>query len=168
MKIHATKHLSVITAGCFLAACSPVTGSKQGDGTIIGGIAGGTVGSLLTQRAGVGGQIAGTVGGAILGGLIGGAIGAQLDEQDRQQLARMELVTGSTGRSQSYVSPRTKVAIQTRTISRAKPLMRTSLIGQQVSETCSTNERILRAPDGTTERKQFTVCKGADGSWKLS
>lgn len=151
-----------------LAGCMPVTGSKQGDGTIIGGVAGGLIGSALTQRAGVGGQIAGTVGGAILGGLIGGSIGAYLDEQDRQQLQRMELVTASTGRSQRYVSPRTKVVIQTRSISRPKKVMRTQLIGAPVAETCSTNERSIKAPDGSSKTETFTMCRGGDGNWKLS
>jgi surface antigen len=158
MKIQKTT-LSVVVCAFVLSACSPIGGSNQTAGSIIGAGAGSEIGGLLTSRLGVGGQIAGVIGGAIIGGLIGGQIGAYLDEEDRRQLQAMMQATGSTGSTRSYVSRKSGVRINTRVVKRAAPT--------QTAQECRSVEAAIVLADGSTKTETVNSCRGPNG-WVVS
>ena len=149
------KRLILISAiAVAMSACTPITGSKQGDGTLIGAGAGAVIGGALTSRLGVGGQVAGVVGGALLGGLIGGSIGAHLDEQDRIALEAMTRHTASTGGNRSYVNRRTGVRLSTRSVGTST---------NQSAQVCRTVEQTITTKDGSKKSETIQSCRGANG-----
>lgn len=72
--------LVFVTTGFVLQGCGSGGISKQGGGTVIGGLAGGLLGSRFGKGEG---QLIATGVGALAGALIGGEIGKTMDEHDR-------------------------------------------------------------------------------------
>ena len=147
-----------------LAACSPVTGTKQGNGALVGSTLGATVGSLLTSRLGIGGQLAGELGGSIVGGLIGGQIGAYLDEEDQKALVVMTEETAASGQERTYRNAKTGV----RLVTKRKTVRRVAASPTQVAQSCSGVEQILTLEDGTSKTDVVNSCRATDGSRRVT
>lgn len=147
------------------AGCSPMTGSRQGDGAVIGTATGAIIGGLLTERLGIGGQIAGVVGGGLIGGMVGAQIGAYLDEQDRQALEEMMQFTASTNSPKSYVNSKTGVRITTRVVKRRTPPQQPLQVAQKQ---CKSIEQKIVLGDGTEKQEIVSSCRGANGTWMIA
>ena len=93
--------------------------------------------------------------GATAGAVVGGAIGAQLDEQDRQEVARLRQAAFETGAAQRYNSPRTGARVAIR-------IVKTERVAQRV---CRTASQDVTLKDGTSSSERVTACKGSQGSW---
>lgn len=97
------KHLLlVLISVTLLFGCANL--NKEQVGTIGGAVAGGVIGKKV-------GGTKGALIGAVLGGFIGNRLGAHLDEQDKQKLAELELKTLETGKSESFVTNKTKATV---------------------------------------------------------
>ena len=165
----------MITSGHFLfavgalcslavAACAPVTGTKQGDGALIGATLGATAGSLLTSRLGIGGQLAGELGGTLVGTLVGAQIGAYLDEEDQKALLVMTEETAASGQQRTYRNPKTGVHL----VTKRKTVSRVAASPPQVAQSCSSLEQIVTLEDGTSKTDVVYPCRAANGSRKIT
>lgn len=96
--------ISLLVFALALAGCNGV-GVKQGVGTLAGATAGGLAGNQIGSGSG---KTAATIGGAVLGALVGSEVGRQLDENDRQAIARAEyqaLETAGPNRPVTWQNP---------------------------------------------------------------
>jgi surface antigen len=142
----------VAVAGLAAGGCSQTTGPKEDTGAILGAVAGGLIGS---QFGGGTGQIFTTAAGALAGAAIGGAIGAALDEQDREEMARITTASFESGREQRYTSAHSGARLKVHIVKTAKT-------DQKV---CRTAAQEVTLKDGTQSSQQVTACKAAGGSW---
>ena len=70
-----------MTAGVFLAACTPDPNAPPRQNTTTGAVTGAVIGGILAGTQGKGNKLAQGLLGAAVGGAIGGAIGSSLDAQ---------------------------------------------------------------------------------------
>lgn len=85
----------------FSPGCSNIDISKSTQGAVGGAVAGAAIGA---QAGGARGALVG----AVIGGIIGQQIGNYLDEQDKKKMLELEQRALRTGKSQSFVSNKTK------------------------------------------------------------
>ena len=139
----------VVSGAMALGGCqSSGMGEKTGVGLAVGSVAGGIIGSQIA-----GGGLAGALIGAAAGGAIGAAIGASLDEQDRQELARLTSESFETGQMQDYTSPRTGARVRVK-------IVKTTRVAKK---TCRTASQEVALSDGTTTTDTVTACRGTSG-----
>lgn len=141
-----------------IVICSPVVASAQGPKEQQGQVMGGFLGSILSAIPGggsVGGQIARQMAPTV-GTAVGGSIGAQLDEEDRQALARATQRALSSGNAQSFRSK--SVASGNATV--------TSSSKNADGERCRTIKQDVVLKNGTVLSNTVSGCKGPNG-WQI-
>jgi surface antigen len=148
----ARKTTSVLLAASFmcLGGCSqtqPMV-DKTAAGLALGSVGGGLIASRIP-----GAGVAGTLLGAAAGGAVGAAIGAALDEQDRQEMARLTQVSFETGQDQEFASPRTGARVSVKVV-------KTVTVAQK---TCRTAQQDVELNDGSKSSNSVTACKGPNG-----
>lgn len=137
--------LSILLTGC------QTVGPKEKIGTFAGVGAGALIGSQFGHGNG---RVASALLGAAVFGFLGNRIGAQLDEQDRQNLARITRQAASSGRSSHFRNLHTGVSGSARVV-------RSSI--NSVGETCRTVEQEVVLRDGTVSKDTVSACKGKNG-----
>jgi surface antigen len=130
-------------------------GPKEESGAIGGALIGGAVGSFFGGNAGA--RAGAAVAGAMIGSFIGSRIGAALDEEDRQQLARMTRASMESNSGKQYTSRRTGAKVRTRV---------TSTNRNAEGQTCRTVEQEVVTKDGQVVKDRVTGCRGANG-WSV-
>jgi surface antigen len=134
-----------------LVGCSSEPGgvSKSTVGLALGSVAGGVAGSYIPG----GNHLAGTLIGAAAGGAAGAAIGAALDEQDRQEMARLTQLSFETGQDQEFTSPRTNARVQVKVV-------KTVTVAKKL---CRTVQQDVELKDNSKTSESVTACKGPNG-----
>ena len=143
-----------LVAACAMAASltgANAQGSKEEQGSVLGGIFGAIVGNVI-PGGGIGSEIARTAA-PFVGSAIGASIGAQLDEEDRQALAAATKRAFSSGSSQSVRGKHgskisVKVAANTK-----------NAAGQQ----CRTVRQDVILKNGSTLSDTVSACKDGRG-----
>lgn len=149
--------VSVVALG--LTACQTTDGggTKQGVGTVLGGIAGAVAGAQIGQGSG---RVAAGAAGALLGAFIGNQVGQSLDRADRLAMRRTTndaLETQPSGTSVAWHNPDSgnrgtitpEPAYQTNQGQYCREFQQTVTVG------------------GKTEQAFGTACRQPDGTWKI-
>lgn len=139
--------ISTCLTGCS-SSTQPGGVDKSTVGLAVGSAAGGIAGSYIP-----GYHVAGALVGAAAGGAVGAAIGAALDEQDRQEMARLTQLSFATGQDQEYRSPRTNARVQIKVV-------KTVVVKKQL---CRTVSQDITLSDEKKSTETVTACKGANG-----
>lgn len=139
---------SICLAGC---SASSETGGvdKATAGLALGSVAGGLVGFYVPG----GNHVANTVIGAAAGGAVGAMVGAALDEQDRQEMARLRNRSFETGQPQQFTSPRTGANVNVKVVE-------TTTVTKKL---CRTVQQDVELKDGSKSSENVTACKGPNG-----
>jgi surface antigen len=139
--------VSACLTGCS-SSTQPGGVDKSAIGLAVGSVAGGIAGSYIP-----GYHVAGALVGAAAGGAVGAAIGAALDEQDRQEMARLTQLSFETGQDQIYASPRTNARVQIK-------IVKTVTVAKKL---CRTVQHHIELRDGSTSSDTVRACKGPNG-----
>jgi len=155
-----TRFGCVAVAGLLLLGCEQQGGffsSKEGIGTVLGGVAGGVLGSTV---GGGKGRLVATGAGALLGGLAGSAIGRSMDQRDNEMLkntTQRSLEAEPTGRTSSWRNPDTGAS---GTITPQRTYTAND------GEPCREFQQTVTI-GGKTEQAIGTACRQSDGSWRI-
>ncbi len=151
------KFLSLVFLALFIFGCAGQNGvTKQGGGTIIGGVAGAALGSQFGKG---GGQMLGIGLGAITGALIGNQVGSYMDEQDKARMektANHSLENTPSGQTSTWKNPDSGHSgsfTPTKTY-------------QQSGQYCREFTHQINV-GGKTQEGYGTACRQPDGSWKI-
>jgi surface antigen len=143
------------------AACASQDGqggiSKQGAGTVLGGIGGAVIGSQFGKGTG---QLVGVAAGTLLGAYLGNEIGKSLDTADRQAMSRSTNTALETGRSNEPVSWRNPDSGNYGTVT-PRPAVQTAQ-----GEVCREFTQTINV-GGKQEQGYGRACRQPDGSWKI-
>ena len=137
-----------------LPLAAPAQGPKERQGQEIGGLLGGFL-SAIPGGSSVGGQIARQLAPTV-GAAVGGSIGAQLDEEDRQALARATRRALSSGSTQSFSS---------KSVTRGNATVLSNSKNAE-GQPCRTIKQDLVMKNGTVLSETVSGCKGPNG-WQI-
>lgn len=149
--------ISVIALSLVLVTGCGVTGSKQTDGAVLGGVLGGVAGSTI---GGGSGRTVAIIGGALLGTILGSNVGAQLDERDKllsEQAAQKSLEYSKNNTVSTWSNPNTGNSGYTKPVKTY-----TEADGTPCREYLS----VVKI-GGKEETAYGTACRQADGQWKI-
>jgi surface antigen len=151
------KFLSVLITLLFITNCAGQNNvSKQGAGTVIGGVAGGLLGSQFGKGSG---QILGIGLGALAGGLVGNQVGGYMDEQDKMRMERnanSSLENAPSGQTSTWKNPDTG---NYGTFTPVKTY-------QQQGQYCREFTQQITV-GGKTQEGYGTACRQPDGTWQI-
>lgn len=143
--------LALLVFSAPLSGCnstSPDGAPKAETGAALGAVAGGLIASQIPNAG-----LVGTLAGATAGAAVGGMIGAALDEQDRQEMARLTQLSFETGQKQEYTSPRTGAHVRVKIVKETRA----------AKKLCRTAAQDVALSDGKKSTETVTACKGASG-----
>ena len=129
-------------------------GPKEQQGQAVGGFLGNIL-SVIPGGGSVGGQIARQMAPTV-GAAVGGSIGAQLDEEDRQALARATRRALSSGSAQSFSS---------KSVTRGKATVLSNSKNAE-GQPCRTIKQDVELKNGSVLSNTVSGCKGPNG-WQI-
>jgi surface antigen len=138
--------LALALVSLILSACQQLPGTRQEQGTVIGGAAGAVVGHEI------GDSTLGTVIGAVAGGVLGNVIGRRMDERDRQNLAQAL----SENETRTWTNPQTNANY------RVDPTDTVRRNGQLCRE-----YEMTANVEGQPREAEGLACQQPDGSWRV-
>lgn len=154
-----TKRVLVVLCSFSLVACaSNVGGQKQTLGTLLGAGAGAAAGAQIGKGRG---RTAAMIGLGLLGAMIGGNVGAQLDQRDRDEMAKTTQKTLETAPSNTPVAWNNPDSKVTGTVI-AQPAVQQSN-GQYCREFTQTV-----VIGGQNEQAHGNACRQPDGTWAIT
>ena len=157
-----TKVSAVVLSLGLLAACANEPGqqggiSKQGAGTVLGGIGGAVAGAQFGKGTG---QLVGVAAGTLLGAFLGNEVGKSLDRADQVERANATHRALETTPSNQPVSWRNPDTGNSGTIT-PRPAVQTA-----GGETCREFTQTISV-GGKQEQGYGRACRQPDGSWKI-
>ena len=129
-------------------------GPKEQQGQVMGGFLGNII-SIIPGGGSVGGQIARQMAPTV-GAAVGGSIGAQLDEEDRQALARATRRALSSGSAQSFSS---------KSVTRGNATVLSNSKNAE-GQPCRTIKQDVELKNGSVLSNTVSGCKGPNG-WQI-
>lgn len=129
-----------------LSACQQLPGTRQEQGTVIGGAAGAVIGQEI------GNSTLGTVVGAVAGGVLGNVIGRRMDEGDRQNIAQ----------ALSENETRTWTNSETNANYRVDPVDTVRRDGKLCRE-----YEMTATIEGEPRQVEGLACQESDGTWRV-
>lgn len=138
--------LALVFSGLMLSACQQLPGTRQEQGTVIGGAAGAVVGREI------GDSTLGTVVGAVAGGVLGNIIGRRMDENDRQNIAQAL----SENEARTWTNPQTNASY------RVDPTDTVRRDGQLCRE-----YEMTATIEGEPRQVEGLACQQPNGTWRV-
>ncbi len=138
--------LALALSSLVLSACQQLPGTRQEQGTVIGGAAGAVIGHEI------GDSTLGTVVGAVAGGVLGNVIGRRMDESDRQNIAQAL----SENETRTWTNPETNESY------RVDPVDTVRRDGQLCRE-----YEMTANIEGEPRQVEGLACQQSDGSWRV-
>lgn len=138
--------LALAVSGLVLSACQQLPGTRQEQGTVIGGAAGAVIGHEIGDGA------LGTIVGAVAGGALGNVIGKRMDQNDRQNVAQAL----SENETRTWTNPQTNANY------RVDPVDTVQRNGQLCRE-----YEMTATVEGEPRQVEGLACQQSDGSWRV-
>ncbi len=153
--MRALKILSVAGLSLALVACQD-TGTKEGFGTVLGGIGGAVAGAQFGKGNG---QLVGTAVGALAGAFLGREVGKSLDRADQTQMQRatQRAETAPVGQQITWSNPDSGNSGTVTPVREGR---------DNTGNTCREYQSTVTV-GGKTEQAYGTACRQPDGSWKI-